>query len=85
MQQNWVRDVADLLEVPVIITGGSYLDHLAERVYWYPRWANQMRLGWVYRLYREPRRLWKRYSIDLAAYGQMVLRQRFPGDRRSAH
>jgi N-acetylglucosaminyldiphosphoundecaprenol N-acetyl-beta-D-mannosaminyltransferase len=85
MQQNWVRDVADLLEVPVIITGGSYLDHLAERVYWYPRWANQMRLGWAYRLYREPRRLWKRYSIDLAAYGQMVLRQRFPGDRRSAH
>lgn len=76
MQQNWVADVADRLNVPVIITGGSYLDHLAERVYWYPDWANRMRLGWLYRLYREPRRLWKRYSLDLMAYGGMVLREK---------
>ena len=76
MQQTWVTDVADRLNVPVIITGGSYLDHLAERVYWYPDWANRMRLGWLYRLYREPRRLWKRYSLDLMAYGGMVLREK---------
>lgn len=76
MQQNWVWEVADLLDVPVIITGGSYLDHLAERVYWYPGWVNRMRLGWAYRLFREPRRLWRRYSIDLMAYGRLVLRQR---------
>jgi N-acetylglucosaminyldiphosphoundecaprenol N-acetyl-beta-D-mannosaminyltransferase len=76
MQQNWVADVVDRLNVPVIITGGSYLDHLAERVYWYPAWANRMRLGWLYRLYREPRRLWKRYSLDLMAYGGMVLREK---------
>jgi N-acetylglucosaminyldiphosphoundecaprenol N-acetyl-beta-D-mannosaminyltransferase len=76
MQQNWVAEVADRLNVPVIITGGSYLDHLAERVYWYPPWANRMRLGWLYRLYREPRRLWKRYSLDLMAYGGMVLREK---------
>ena len=76
MQQNWVTDVADRLNVPVIITGGSYLDHLAERVYWYPAWANRMRLGWLYRLSREPRRLWKRYSLDLTAYGGMVLREK---------
>ncbi|MBD0283285.1 MAG: WecB/TagA/CpsF family glycosyltransferase [Thermoleophilaceae bacterium] len=76
MQQTWVWEVAGRLDVPVIITGGSYLDHLAERVYWYPGWANRMRLGWAYRLSREPRRLWKRYSIDLTAYGRMVLRER---------
>jgi N-acetylglucosaminyldiphosphoundecaprenol N-acetyl-beta-D-mannosaminyltransferase len=76
MQQNWVADVADRLNVPVIITGGSYLDHLAERVYWYPAWANRMRLGWLYRLSREPRRLWKRYSLDLTSYAGMVLREK---------
>ena len=73
MQQNWVSEVAGRLNVPVLITGGSYLDHLAERVYWYPGWVNKMRLGWAYRLTREPGRLWKRYSLDLAAYGRMVL------------
>ena len=79
MQQNWVSQVADRLDVPVIITGGSYLDHLAERVYWYPGWVNKMRLGWAYRLTREPGRLWKRYSLDLAAYGGMVARAKFGG------
>jgi len=74
MQQNWVWEVADRLNVPVIITGGSYIDHLAERVYWYPRWINKTRLGWAYRLSREPGRLWKRYSLDLMAYGRMVLK-----------
>jgi N-acetylglucosaminyldiphosphoundecaprenol N-acetyl-beta-D-mannosaminyltransferase len=73
MQQSWVWEVADRLNVPVIITGGSYLDHLAERVYWYPTWMNRMRLGWAYRLSREPQRLWKRYSLDLMAYAGMVL------------
>lgn len=81
MQQDWVWEVAGLLDVPVIITGGSYLDHLAERVYWYPPWVNRMRLGWAYRLFREPRRLWKRYSVDLVTYGRMILRQR-PGQGR---
>jgi N-acetylglucosaminyldiphosphoundecaprenol N-acetyl-beta-D-mannosaminyltransferase len=76
MQQAWVWQVADRLEVPVIITGGSYLDHLAERVYWYPAWVNKMRLGWAYRLSREPGRLWKRYSLDLMAYGRMVVEEK---------
>lgn len=76
MQQNWVSEVCGRLNVPVIITGGSYLDHLAERVYWYPRWMNRARLGWAYRLYREPGRLWKRYSLDLMAYGRMVLQEK---------
>lgn len=76
MQQNWVSEVAGRLNVPVIITGGSYLDHLAERVYWYPGWVNKMRLGWAYRLTREPGRLWKRYSLDLMAYGGMVVREK---------
>ena len=76
MQQNWVQEVAGLLAVPVIITGGSYLDHLAERVYWYPRWVNRMRLGGAYRLFREPGRLWRRYSVDLVAYGRLVARHR---------
>jgi N-acetylglucosaminyldiphosphoundecaprenol N-acetyl-beta-D-mannosaminyltransferase len=76
MQQTWVWQVADRLDVPVIMTGGAYLDHLAERVYWYPGWVNKMRLGWAYRLSREPGRLWKRYSLDLTAYGGLLLKEK---------
>jgi N-acetylglucosaminyldiphosphoundecaprenol N-acetyl-beta-D-mannosaminyltransferase len=76
MQQNWVWQVADRLDVPVIMTGGAYLDHLAERVYWYPGWVNKMRLGWAYRLAKEPGRLWKRYSLDLMAFGGLLLKEK---------
>lgn len=76
MQQTFVWEVADRLNVPVIITGGSYLDHLAERVYWYPGWVNKARLGWAYRLTREPGRLWKRYSIELSTYFGMVIKEK---------
>jgi N-acetylglucosaminyldiphosphoundecaprenol N-acetyl-beta-D-mannosaminyltransferase len=84
MQQTWVWQVAGRLSVPVIITGGSYLDHLAERVYWYPPWALKLPLAWAYRLGREPGRLWKRYSLEYLAYGRMVARARFSRRNRAS-
>jgi N-acetylglucosaminyldiphosphoundecaprenol N-acetyl-beta-D-mannosaminyltransferase len=74
MQQRWVWQAADRLDVPVIISGGGYLDHVAERVDWYPQWINEKRLCWAYRLYREPRRLWRRYTLETMGYGALLLR-----------
>jgi N-acetylglucosaminyldiphosphoundecaprenol N-acetyl-beta-D-mannosaminyltransferase len=82
LQQNWVANNAHRLDVPVVITGGSYLDHLAEDVDWYPAWMLRMRLGWLYRLYRDPRRLWRRYSIETAQYSWLVVRARMRQLRR---
>jgi N-acetylglucosaminyldiphosphoundecaprenol N-acetyl-beta-D-mannosaminyltransferase len=76
IQQRWVTGNLDKLVSPVIITGGSYLDHLAERINWYPRWITAMRLGWLYRLLREPGRLWYRYSVELLRYGRLIARER---------
>jgi N-acetylglucosaminyldiphosphoundecaprenol N-acetyl-beta-D-mannosaminyltransferase len=82
LQQAWVWEFSDRLNVPVIITGGAYLDHVAERMYWYPDWVVKARLCWAYRLVKEPRRLWKRYSLDLAAYGFMVLKAKLAARAR---
>ena len=84
LQQAWVWEFTGRLNAPVIITGGAYLDHLAERMYWYPNWVVKARLCWAYRLAKEPRRLWKRYSLDLASYGFMLLRAKLAG-RRQRH
>jgi N-acetylglucosaminyldiphosphoundecaprenol N-acetyl-beta-D-mannosaminyltransferase len=83
LQQAWVWEFSDQLNVPVIITGGAYLDHLAERMYWYPNWVVKTRLCWAMRLVKEPRRLWKRYSLDLAGYGFILLKAKL-GTRRQA-
>lgn len=75
LQQVFVTENRHRLEVPVILTGGSYLDHLAERRDWFPPWVMQMRMGWLYRLSRDPRRLWYRYSVELADYFWRVSKQ----------
>lgn len=74
LQQKWVWDNADRIRATVIITGGSYLDHLAERLNWYPDWINYLRLSWLYRLWREPRRLWRRYSLELLEFAWLLVR-----------
>lgn len=43
---------------------GGYLDQLVERgVYYYPRLFHALNLRWLYRVYREPRRLLRRYLL----------------------
>lgn len=44
-------------------TCGGWMDQFAMKDY-YPRWAYPLRLTWLVRLAREPRRLWRRYTID---------------------
>lgn len=78
LQQRWLAEHADKLDVPLIMTGGSYLDHVAdsEGLEWYPRWANRFQLNWFYRLSCDPTRLWRRYTIEFAEYFLRVLRHR---------
>jgi N-acetylglucosaminyldiphosphoundecaprenol N-acetyl-beta-D-mannosaminyltransferase len=73
LQQRWVIENRARLDARVVVTGGSYLDHVAERIGWYPSWVVRARLCWLYRLAREPRRLWRRYTLELAGYVVHVL------------
>jgi exopolysaccharide biosynthesis WecB/TagA/CpsF family protein len=47
----------------LVATCGGWLDQFAGDAY-YPSWAYPLRLNWLVRLAREPRRLWRRYTID---------------------
>jgi N-acetylglucosaminyldiphosphoundecaprenol N-acetyl-beta-D-mannosaminyltransferase len=82
LQQSFVIDNRDRLDVPVIITCGAYLEHLAERREWYPSWVLKLRIGFLYRLWRDPKRLWYRYTVELAAYLARLLRYRMRAARR---
>jgi N-acetylglucosaminyldiphosphoundecaprenol N-acetyl-beta-D-mannosaminyltransferase len=82
LQQVFVTQNRERLDVPVIITGGSYLDHLAERRHWFPVWVIKLRIGWLYRLFREPRRLWHRYTVELGDYLFRVVRHRLKKGRQ---
>ncbi len=43
---------------------GASLDFLAGKVKRAPAWMQKTRLEWLYRLFSEPKRMWKRYLIE---------------------
>lgn len=54
---------AELDHPCLIINGGAVLDFLAERYPRAPAWIRRIRLEWLFRLTREPKRLASRYLI----------------------
>ncbi len=61
---------------PVVTVGiGASLDFLAGRIRRAPRWVSRSGLEWLWRLVREPRRLWRRYLVQDPAFLRIVWRQ----------
>ncbi|MCX7827404.1 MAG: WecB/TagA/CpsF family glycosyltransferase [Verrucomicrobiae bacterium] len=62
-QDLWMADHAPKLNVPALIGIGAAFDFFPGRVSQAPRWMREHGLEWLYRLWAEPRRLWRRYLI----------------------
>lgn len=64
-----------VLDYPcLIVCGGAILDFLGGKVARAPRWVRRMNAEWVFRLLREPKRLFKRYVLGNPLF---LLRARF--------
>jgi N-acetylglucosaminyldiphosphoundecaprenol N-acetyl-beta-D-mannosaminyltransferase len=70
--EHWVAANSPLLEGTVCVQVGASLDFAAGRIRRAPRWVQKSGLEWVYRLSREPVRLFGRYSRNLAFVGRML-------------
>jgi len=84
MQQQWASRFAPDMGASVVMTVGAYFDKLAEGLDWYPRWMEALRLGWLYRVYREPRRLMARYSLGSALFVGLTFRHAVRARRTGA-
>ena len=62
---------------PVLIGVGALFDFLADAVPRAPAWVRRARLEFVYRLMQEPRRLGRRYTIEVAEFLLAIARLRF--------
>lgn len=74
-QEKWIKMHLHELGVPVSIGIGGTLDMITGITRRAPRWMQRSGLEWLYRLFQEPRRLWKRYVQDLAYFGYFFARQ----------
>jgi N-acetylglucosaminyldiphosphoundecaprenol N-acetyl-beta-D-mannosaminyltransferase len=62
-QTLWVAERLPRLGVPVAMGVGGLFDFFSGRIPRAPRWMRRLGIEWLYRLYREPRRLAGRYLI----------------------
>jgi N-acetylglucosaminyldiphosphoundecaprenol N-acetyl-beta-D-mannosaminyltransferase len=60
-QELWIHEAADALRPAVLLGVGASIDFLAGTQQRAPAWISNNGLEWLYRLVREPRRLWRRY------------------------
>jgi beta-1,4-glucosyltransferase len=63
LQERVASEAAEGMTRGYALTCGGFLDQVLQPRY-YPPWAYPLRLNWLVRLVREPRRLWRRYSVD---------------------
>jgi N-acetylglucosaminyldiphosphoundecaprenol N-acetyl-beta-D-mannosaminyltransferase len=61
-QELWMHRMRPHLRAPLLVGVGAAFDFHAGLVPQAPPWMGRNGLEWIYRLAREPRRLWRRYA-----------------------
>lgn len=63
-QERFIVSLRDAGFTGIMISCGGFVDQLAAARRYYPAWIDRLELRWAWRIYCEPRRLWRRYFID---------------------
>jgi len=65
-EHEWVCRNYSTLKNKIVITCGGYIEQTSKAgISYYPyKWITSFHLNWVYQIYKEPKRLWKRYFIN---------------------
>ena len=69
-------DVRGELHAPALIGIGAAYDMLTGRVRQAPRFIQRSGFVWLFRLLLEPKRLWRRYVLNLPRFAFLLLRRR---------
>lgn len=75
-QERWMATHIDQLNATVLVGVGAAFDIHAGLLAQAPAWMQRRGLEWLFRLYKEPRRLWRRYLVNNPAFIVRILRRR---------
>jgi N-acetylglucosaminyldiphosphoundecaprenol N-acetyl-beta-D-mannosaminyltransferase len=81
-QEHWMAGHVERLGGPVLIGVGAAFDFHAGTKRQAPRWMQRNGLEWLFRLLSEPRRLYRRYLVNIPLFGFYLMREAL-GPRRS--
>ncbi|WP_052667111.1 WecB/TagA/CpsF family glycosyltransferase [Nitriliruptor alkaliphilus] len=84
-QELWMHRVRDRLPGVTLLGVGAAFDLLSGTVPQAPDWLQERGLEWAYRLWREPRRLWRRYLFNNPAFVALVAVETIRYGMRNRH
>jgi alpha-1,3-mannosyltransferase len=73
-QEDWIARNRGAISAPLVVAIGAWFDFLTGAVPRAPVWIQRLHLEWAYRLGHEPRRLARRYTIDMVRFLVLALR-----------
>lgn len=76
-QEKWAYKHYDQLQVGHICCIGAVFDFYAGSIQRAPKWMIRLGLEWCYRLFREPRRMWRRYLIGNIFFIWSIFKEKF--------
>jgi N-acetylglucosaminyldiphosphoundecaprenol N-acetyl-beta-D-mannosaminyltransferase len=92
-QERWMAAHLGRINAPVLIGVGAAFDFLAGTKRQAPKWMQRHALEWLFRLWSEPRRLWRRYATIVPGFSflaasellRRAVRDRGPARHRRYH
>lgn len=77
MQEQWLKENWAKLDANIALTGGAVFDYISGELQRGPRWMTDNHLEWLARLLIEPKRLWRRYTVENVFFLYLILKERF--------
>lgn len=77
-QEKWIYKYKDKLpNIKIFLAVGATIDFEANKLTRSPKWMSDSGFEWLYRLFSEPKRLWKRYLVEDLVFFWLILKQKF--------
>jgi exopolysaccharide biosynthesis WecB/TagA/CpsF family protein len=81
MQELWLKNHFEQTGCRFGFAVGGLFDFMAQEVPRAPRWVQALGMEWFYRMLQEPRRLWRRYLVEMPIFLLRVGGQWLAGSR----
>jgi N-acetylglucosaminyldiphosphoundecaprenol N-acetyl-beta-D-mannosaminyltransferase len=75
-QEKWIATFGKKCNIPIQIAVGSGIDFLSGTYKRAPKVMRNIGLEWLYRLFLEPKRLWKRYLLGIPHFIFLIVKQK---------
>ena len=77
MQEKWIYRNREKLNPKLCLGVGALFDYFSGHIKRAPKIIRNIRMEWLWRIFMEPKRLWKRYLVDGIKFLGLVVKEKF--------